>query len=387
MKFEIIMSANFRNMTVVLTLVLCTIASWNYASADQSSSGKYIVGYFFPRDRIAEENEIAVEKLTHINYAFANIKDGEIIEGFKNDSTNFSVLNKMKVRNPHLKILVSVGGWTWSGQFSDLSLTAESRKKFIISSINFLTRHKLDGIDLDWEFPNLEGYGNIYRPEDKKNFTYLLQEFRTALDEVGKKENKYFLLTAAVGAFDDYIANTEMEKASQYLDLINVMAYDLYESDYDKVAGHHTALYSNPNDLKNVSADAAVQKYLSLGVPADKIVLGVAFYGRAWEAATTENNGLYQKAGAVKKHVGTSFKNLKPNLENKNGFKRYWDPIARAPYLFNEEEKIFISYDDEESLKEKCIYIKEFNLKGAMFWEYQSDFENKLLQTLDDCLK
>ncbi|OGU35408.1 MAG: hypothetical protein A2068_01465 [Ignavibacteria bacterium GWB2_35_6b] len=372
---------------MIFLIVLICSCNNNELSQSDSSNEKYIVGYLFPRDSVINAKEIAVEKLTHINYAFADIKNGEIAIGFKNDSANFSILNQTKQRNPNLKILISVGGWTWSGQFSDMSLTTESRNKFIESSIRFIQNYNLDGIDLDWEFPNLEGYGNVHRPEDKENFTYLLKELRVALDKLGEEKDIHYLLTIASGAFEDYLANTEMGKAQQYLDFINVMAYDMYESDYDTVAGHHTPLYTNPLDHKKISADAAIQMYLQAGVPAEKLVLGVAFYGRAWESASSENNGLYRQAGPVKKQIRGSFKNLKQNFENKNGFIRYWDSTSMAPYLFNETEKIFITYDDEESLKEKCKYINEHGLKGAMFWEYSSDYESRLLITLYNELK
>ena len=375
-----------RNLVIMISvfLLFCTCQK---SQTDDPPKDKYIIAYFFPQDRIITEDEIAVEKLTHVNYAFADIKDGEIIEGFKFDEENFKILNQTKERNPKLKLLISVGGWTWSGQFSDMVLSEKSRKKFIDSSIRFIERHKLDGIDLDWEYPNLVGYGNIYRPEDTKNFTFLLKEFRDALDEFGKKDHKHYLLTIAAGAFDDYLANTEMGKVQEYLDFVNIMAYDQYEAEADSITGHHAPLFTNPRNPKNNSADASIQKFMQAGVPVEKIVLGVAFYGRSWEVHKSEYHGLYEAAGPVKRRIRTSFKYLKPELENKNGFVRYWDPKASAPFLFNEKEKIFISYDDEESLKEKCKYIHEHQLKGAMFWEYQSDYQMRLLQTLYDGLK
>ncbi len=217
---------------IVFSTIFCSCSIVKNAQKDKSDD-KYIIAYFFPRDRLITEDEIEVEKITHINYAFADIREGVVAQGFKNDHENFKIINKMVKRNPDLKILISIGGWTWSGQFSDMSLTKKSRKKFIDSSIRFIKEHKLDGIDLDWEFPNHEGYGNIHRPEDKVNFTYLLKEFREALDEFGHKEDRYYLLTIASGAFDHYIENTELNKIQQYLDFMNVMAYDLYESDYE----------------------------------------------------------------------------------------------------------------------------------------------------------
>jgi chitinase len=366
---------------IIILVSLITFVC-NLESPQDSASGKYIVGYLFPRDNLINPHEIAADKLTHINYAFADIRNGEIAIGFKNDSLNFNILNQTKQQNPNLKILISIGGWTWSGQFSDASSTKESRRRFIESSIHFIQRHKLDGIDIDWEFPNLEGYGNVHRPEDKENFTLLLKEFRIALDNFGREEDKHYLLTIAAAAFDDYLANTELGKLQQYLDFMNVMAYDMYDSDYDSIAGHHTPLFTNPMDHKKFSSDEAIKKIVKAGVPIEKLVLGVAFYGKTWEVASGENHGLYQQGGPIKKQVNASFKNLKPYLENKNGFVRYWDSTSMAPYLFNEVEKIFITYDDEQSLKEKCKYIKKNNLKGAMFWQYYSDYENHLLGAL-----
>ncbi len=371
-------------IVLLSSIIICTCQTTQLV---QSPTDKYIIAYFFPQDRKITSDEIAVENLTHINYAFADIRGGVIAEGFQHDSENLKILNQTRKRNPKLKILISVGGWTWSGKFSDMALTKVNRKKFIDSSISFIERYNLDGIDLDWEYPNLIGFGNIFRPEDTKNFTLLLKEFRYALSKLGEKEGKHYLLTIAAGAFDDYITNTEMGKAQEYLDFINLMAYDQYEAAIDSISGHHAPLFTNPRDPKQNSADASIHKFIQVGVPAKKIVLGVAFYGRSWEVVSSKYHGLYQPGGPVKERIDVSFKYLKPNLENQNGFIRYWDSTASAPFLFNEAEKIFITYDDEESLKEKCKYIKKHGLKGAMFWEYQSDYDMRLLQSLNDGLK
>ncbi|MGA9294558.1 MAG: glycoside hydrolase family 18 protein [Ignavibacteriaceae bacterium] len=371
----------------IASLFSILIISWSGCHPVKQNSGneKYIVGYLFPRDSILNGNDIAVKQLTHINYAFANIKDGKIAQGFNNDLKNFKILNHAKKRNPNLNILISVGGWTWSGGFSDMCLSKESRSKFINSAIGFIKTNNLDGIDIDWEFPNLIGYGNVYRPEDKENFTALMKELRIALDELGN-DGKHYWLTAATGTFDDYLANTEMNKVQKFADFINIMAYDFCEPETDSIAGHHTQLFTNPRDPQHTSSDAMVQKYIKLGVPPGKIVLGVAFYGHIWQVTSSDFNGLYEPGGQTKKHIRGSFKNLIQNYINKNGFVRYWDTTSSAPYLFNKDQKIFITYDDEESLQAKCRYINENNLRGAMFWEYTSDYHSRLLNALYDGL-
>ena len=350
--------------------------------------GKYIVGYLFCGDSLINGNDIEVEKLTHVIYAFANIKDGKIEQGFKNDAENFKILNQTKSRNPYLKILISVGGWTWSGGFSDMSLTDTSRAKFIKSAVSFIEENNLDGIDIDWEYPGLPGAGNAHRPEDKENFTSLLKEMRNSLDNLGVKHNKHYLLTAATGASGNYLANTEMGEDQKYLDFINLMTYDFCEPGSDSLAGHNAPLFNNPRDPNHSSCDAMVQAYVDAEVPSNKILLGVPFYGHVWQVTASDHHGLYEPGGMPKIRMRGSYENIRLNLLNEEGFVRYWDSTSCAPYLFNGSEKIFITYDDEESLHDKCKYIGAHELKGAMFWSYSSKYyELRLLQTLYDGLK
>jgi len=345
---------------------------------------KYIIGYIFPQNKILNGDEIAIEKLTHINYAFADIRDGKIIEGFEFDAENFKILNGLKSKNPGLKILISVGGWTWSGNFSDMALTKKSRQKFIQSSIEFVQQHRLDGIDLDWEYPDLPGMGNKHRSEDKKNFTRLLKEFRTSLDTLGNTNQKHYLLTIAAGAFVDYLNHTEMIKAQHYLDFVNIMTYD-FTGAWNPKTGHHSNLYSSSFDPEGNSCDKTVSIFMERGVPAEKIVLGVPFYGRGWKNVKKQQNGLYQDAQGWEE--GLTYFNLVEKFINKAGFMRFWDKSARAPYLWNDGERKFIVYDDPESLKEKCDYIKQYGLRGVLFWEYHADKNNELLNTLFQSLK
>ena len=119
---------------------------------------------------------------------------------------------------------------------------------------------------------------------------------------------------------------------------------------------------------------------MAAGVPANKLVVGMGFYGKGWEMGSSDNNGLYRR---VKKFArGKGFDYLKDSLENKKGFIKYWDDVAKAPYLFNPQTKVFITYDDEKSIKEKCKYIKKNNLAGSMFWEYGQDKKEYLLDVM-----
>jgi len=340
----------------------------------------YVAGY-----REFDFSAIDVSGITHINYAFANIRDGEVvfdttkIDGVVPNATDVEELNSLKTNKPDLKVLVSVGGWTWSGGFSDAALTAESRAKFALSCAAFVNEFKLDGIDLDWEYPNQPGAGNIHRPEDVQNFTLMLKAVREELDLMAEKEGKgnHYLLTIATGADEVYVKNTELGELHEYIDFLNIMTYDFYNG-WHNVNGHHSNYMpsARPEMDKNNVVNA-VEMHVNAGFPVEKINLGIPFYGRIWKGVKTESDQiLFNKAETV--GMGIDYIDFYQNIDT-NGFTRYWDDTAKAPYLWNPVEKIFISYDDEESIKIKIEYLKNRGLAGVMFWEYSADHDKKLL--------
>jgi GH18 family chitinase len=352
-------------------------AAWFLLAAASAHIGapppeKVVIGYVFARDKPLVGSEIPAEKLTHINYAFANINDGLMVEGFKDDPENYRVLHDLKNRNPKLKVLVSVGGWTWSGKFSDMALTAQSRKRFIDSAVAFLKRYQLDGLDIDWEYPGQKGMDNTYRPEDRENCTALLAELRAALDD-------HYLLTMATQAADEWLEHTEMNKAQAYLNYINLMAYDQFGADSDPTTGHHAPLFTSPANPKQNSAALSISHYIAAGVPASKLVLGVPFYGKAWGNVGPAEHGLYQPGGPTEARLDTSF----AGLQNPVGFRRYWDDVSKAPYLYNADTKVFITYEDEESVRAKARYVIDRGLAGIMFWELAEDPQARLLDAIN----
>jgi chitinase len=370
------------------TLALAlTVAAATPAVADE---GPVIVGYVFPQERVLGADEIDATKLTHVNYAFANIREGLMVEGFSRDAENFRVLAGLRARHPHLRVLVSVGGWTWSKGFSDVALTPESRRRFALSAVEFVRRHDLDGLDVDWEYPGLPGDGNPHRPEDKANFTALLSELRKHLDEATAPGARRSLLTIAGGAFPDYLGHTEMDKVQEHLDLVNLMTYDFRVPGAEPVSGHHANLRLHAADTNQLSADRAVNDFLAAGVPARKLVLGVPFYGRAWVVEPGPGDGagagLYRPGRAPEPPFPADYTDLAP-LVGREGFARFWDETAQAPYLWQAEKSLFVAYDDPESLGLKCRYVRERGLRGVMFWEYSADATGALLGALFEELR
>jgi chitinase len=377
---------HLRRAIVCLAAALCTVAV-SARPAPRAANGKVIIGYVFARDGVLDPATIAADKLTHINYAFANIRDGKVVEGFPHDAENFRVLAGLRRDHPGLKLLVSVGGWTWSGGFSDAVLTPERRDAFVRSAVDFVRRHDLDGFDVDWEYPGLPGYGNPHRPEDKEHFTALMADLRAALDREGRARGRKYLLTFAAGAFSDYLEHTEMGKVQASVDFVNLMTYDFRVPEADPIAGHHANLFENPADPDHQSADRVVKAFLAAGVPAGKLVLGVPFYGRAWAEVAADRQGLYQPGKPPATALDAGYGNLAASVIGKNGFVRFWDEQAQAPYLWNAGQRTFITYDDPESLRIKARYIGEHGLAGAMFWQYYDDPSGALLDALHEGLR
>lgn len=347
--------------------------------------------------------EIPADKITHINYAFANIANGECVLGdsyadidkaFAGDTWdqgalrgNFNQLQKLREANPRLKTLISIGGWTWSKNFSEAAATPQSRDAFVTSCVDFMKQYGFDGIDVDWEYPVSGGlYPGV--AADKPNYTALLADFREALDAEEKADGRDYYLTIAAPAGPTTIPNLEADKMGSSLDWMNLMSYDFHGS-WDPITGHNAPLTVGPKDTAaGFSVSDAVDAYLATGFPASKLVLGVPFYGRGWEGVSATEAGLYQPARGAS--VGTWEKgvfdyhdivaNYLPTMT------RYWDEAAQVPYLYDPARGLWITYDDPQSMKAKTDFIKERGLGGAMFWELSNDRTYQLLDTLVDNL-
>lgn len=338
--------------------------------------GAYFAGWYGEMN----PKTFPIDKITHIFYAFAYIEDNKITIGRDIDTANFAHFQNLKKNNPKIKVLISIGGWSRSGKFSDMALKKESRTTFINSTIDFVNKYNLDGVDLDWEYPGLPGNNNIHRKEDKQNFTLLLKEFRNAFD----KQNNHLLLTIAAAASNNYLKNVEGNKIHPYLDFINIMTYD-YIGEWAKNTGHHTNLYES-SEKKTMATHNVINNYIDNGFPAGKLVVGIAFYSRGWKNVHNKNNGLYQPAEGTSE-LNMSFNLLKDSFIDKDGYVSYWDKAANAPYLWNATKRHFITYENKMSTKAKCNYVIDKNLGGVMFWEYHGDYNNELLNEIDNTLE
>jgi chitinase len=325
---------------------------------------------------------ITANLLTHVIYAFGEIDletltcayayDGEHI-----DHKNLLDLGKVKHSYPHLNVLIALGGGTASTGFSNAALTDESRRTFVKSCLDlYLGTYPdvIDGVDLDWEFP---GIGDASRPEDKRNLTLLMQEFRRQLDERSQRTQHPYLLTIAMPTGASLFPFYEFKELAQVADWFNLMAYDFHGA-WSKTTNFHAPLYRVTADVYPLNNDdAAVQAYLAADVSPDKLVLGVPFYGHGWANVPPSNDGLYQRTTKLPRGTfdGSTYTywDLVENYIDRNGYVRYWNDEAKAPWLYNAADRIFITYEDPESIGCKMAYIRAHHLGGAMIWNLSSD--------------
>jgi chitinase len=265
-----------------------------------------------------------------------------------------------------------------------------SRIKFARSCAAFARKYLFDGIDIDWEFPGGGGKSPAAGgPQDKHNFTLLLRELRHQLDEQSRLDGRTYLLTAAVSASPDKMKFMELDQIQRDVDFINVMAYD-FAGPWSAVTGFNAPLFDRApaNSVKPaLSGDSAIRAYLAAGFPRNKLVLGVPFYGRGFVGTGAANHGLFQpfdqKQSAQANAGEWPYRNVRARYLDSAAAPRFFDDVAKVPWIYDAKNKLMISYDDSESLRLKAEFVRKNKLGGVMIWELsQDDSTSTLLKAL-----
>ena len=330
-----------------------------------------IVGYYAGWK---EQAPFDPRDVTVIDYAFAVVApDGSLaLDDAAKDGAAFDTLVAMKARNPKLRVVLSVGGWTRSDRFSDMAADPASRARFIASTMALLERHRLDGIDIDWEYPTDIGVPctpdrTCQRPEDKRNFIALAREMRRAFGD-------RYLITIAAGADEKFLAEPHgdvrwLAELAGPLDWINLMTYD-YHGSWERAAN-----FNAPLD----AVEASVARLLAIGISPRKIALGMPFYGKGWAgcAPGKDGDGFAQPCtGLAKGSADETFDYaylVDRGYLSDPAYAQHRHEAARVPYLYNAVTGEFITYDDERSIAEKVALVQRRGLRGAMFWELDAD--------------
>jgi chitinase len=407
---------------------------------------------YFPRNLVTTQ---AANRLTHINYAFENIDPvnltclngvtkattanpqdpnqghgagdaeadyqrtysaGNSVDGSTDTfnqplAGNFNQFRQLKAQSPNLKVLVSLGGWTYSKYFSDVALTAASRQKFVSSCIDMYLRGNLplmagrggpgaaagifDGFDIDWEWPGADGHpGNHVRAADKQNFTLLLQEFHNQLNAFGAQTGKRYLLSAFLPADPAKIAaGFDLTQIFSSLDFGNMQGYDFHGSGSDNSwepnrTGHQANLNIDVDDPStvNFSVNDSINLYLNAGVSPRKLTMGLPFYGRGWQGVTDGGkHGEWQAAGGAAPGQfpeEASIRGYTNLVASVPGMTVFHDTQAVATFGYTGAGGQWWTFDDAWSLGQKTAYVRARNLLGVMIWEMSGD-DGTLLSAVD----
>ncbi|MET8702222.1 glycosyl hydrolase family 18 protein [Kitasatospora sp. NPDC004723] len=341
--------------------------------------------------------------------------DGVADDGWGKLRGNFNQLKKLKAKYPNLKVVASLGGWTFSKYFSDVAATDASRQKFVKSCLDIWIKGNLpayngaggdgvaagifDGIDIDWEWPGSpDGHaGNHYSANDKDNLTALLAEFRKQLDALG---GSHKLLTAFTPA-DPVKINQgwDLSKIFNYLDIANIQGYDFHGAGSDNSwepnrTGHQGNLYVDAQDpyTTHFSVEGAVKPYLDAGVNPRKLTIGLAFYGRGWQGVADGGvKGEWQSAtgaapGQFAEEAGTrGYNNLITTFPS---LSVYHDEQSVATYGYTGAGGQWWTFDDAWSIGKKTAWLKSKGLLGAMIWDMTGDTPGgTLINAVDGGLK
>ncbi|KAK6223582.1 putative glycosyl hydrolase family 18 [Colletotrichum tabaci] len=329
-----------------------------------------------------QPQNLPASQITNVLYAFMNLRpSGEVYSAdtysdlekhYPTDSWNdvgnnaygcAKQLYILKKANRRMKVLLSIGGWTWSTNFPAAASTPEGRALFASSSVRLMKDWGFDGVDVDWEYPS--------NAAEAANMVLLLQAVRSELDAYAARRTPgyHYLLTIASPAGPSHYNILNLKALSDVIDAFNLMAYD-YAGSWDANSGHQANLYPNPGNPSATpfSTDAAVTDYLRAGVPASKIVLGMPAYGRAFQ----------QTDGIGRPFSGVGGGSWEPGVWDykalpRAGATELYDATAAASYSYDGAARELVSYDTPAVVRAKVAYLTGRGLGGSMFWEASGD--------------
>lgn len=344
------------HLLAVVALVACGSAAKQQSA--QSNARPEVIAYWFGDTSTVHEHNIG--ELTQIIYSFL-VLDGDRLDLNDEKRVDLERLVTLKQDFPHLKVLIALGGWGGCETCSSVFARADGRAAFAASAKAVIDELGLDGIDLDWEYPAIEGYpGHEYRAEDKQNFTALVRELR---EQLGGDR----IISFAAGASDDFVAQSvEWLPVMAMVDHVNLMTYD-FVNGFSRTTGHHTPLCST--GWQEVSLDRSVRLLQEQGVEARQIVIGAAFYARVWDQVEGGNTDHLAWQASFRDFVG--YREFDQYFGD--GFEFRFDDAAGAAWGFDAEAGLFASFDDRRSAALKARYTLQYGLGGIMFWQLGED--------------
>jgi chitinase len=393
--------------------LLSLVIPLSIASPAAEAQTRRFVAYFpewgvFARDYMPAD--IPADKLTHVNYAFImptandqcviydtwaarNEPMERVVPGTditRNEHLGtFNQLRELRsyqeARGKSLPLILSVGGWTASSPFPAIAADPVRRDRFAASCVTLMKQEGFDGIDIDWEYP---------KTADTANFTGLIKAFRAEMQRQGPnpRNGAPFLLTIAASSAKYWINFIDVAGIAPYLDWVNVMSYSMHGCWGINHTGHNAPLLGSAAEPDGFAytADGGILEWLRRGMPAEKLLLGLPYYGKAFQAMTgpgpnpaypgrfapidpSRNTSGNCAQGTWTDTSDLSYWDLAQRYVNLNGWTRYWDAEQKVPFLYKDQGSYWITYDDPASIAGKAEYARINNLGGVFVWELSQE--------------
>lgn len=363
------------------TLIAALALAATTAQAQPVMPTTPVVGTYILAERgVDVVEQLKPGRVTHLLYAFLLIcgegqrkqeaaacagKPAYSIAPHADQDTFSAAFQRLKARDPQVQVLASVGGWGGSDPFFHLAASAPGRAAFVASSIAWLRAHPgFDGLDIDWEHPGSNGSANgvpLGSKADGERFVLLLQDLRAGLDALGREAGRHFALTVAINTTKEQLARMPMGRAAQSLDLVFMMTYD-FAGPWTQTAANHTPLRSaKAGDDR--SLEASVAHLTAAGVPAAKLVGGVAMYARGFDGVKAD--GRYARP-YPSEDGSIAFKDL-----DSLGLKARFDKQTQSWALVGPGK--FVGYDDPRAVRAKAAFARRAGLAGLFAWELTQD--------------
>lgn len=349
-------------------------------SIQHSAEEEKVISCYYNLPKLLNSTELMPHQMdtcvcTHINLAFARIKNKEI---YLEDVQIEAIKQVVKWNRNSLKLLLSVGGAGENNGFSEMIADHASRKVFIRSLKKVLHDLKLHGVDLDWEFPVVHhtGLAKTNGSRERQHFSQLLREIRAEY----YREKKGYLLTVAAAAQQIIVdAAYDINQLNEYTDYVNIMTYDFhFYSTVTPFTGLNSPLYGKGGDmslLSTLNVNYTVDMYINKGLDKCKIVVGIPTYGHSFKLVNPENSMIGSPCSdyGTLGHTGfASYPEICNYIKNYTGQVTIVnDSDSKVPYLYRGYE--WVSYDNRNSVSLKAAYIKDKGVRGAMIYSLNSD--------------